>query len=64
MVKATKQKDEGSLQAHGTVHTTQSIEEDYDNYKDQISEDTFNDNEEELGVLLRRPETQELFEGY
>ena len=41
-----------------------SIEEDYDNYKEQISEDTVNDNEEEIHLLLRRGETQELFEGY
>lgn len=41
-----------------------SIEEDYDSYKEQISEDTIVDNQEETMLMLRDRETQSLFEGY
>ena len=42
----------------------QSIEEDYESYKEQISEDTIIDNEEETLMVLRDKDTQSLFDGY
>lgn len=54
-----------SIQAIGIdLLIIQSIEEDYDNYKEQISEDTINENEEEINILLRKGQTQDLFESY
>ena len=41
-----------------------SIEEDYQSYKEQISEDTVVENQEEVLLMLRDGETQSLFEGY
>ena len=41
-----------------------SIEDDYEEYKEQISEDTLDDNFEENLLMLRDKEIQSLFEGY
>lgn len=41
-----------------------SIEENYEDYKEQISEDTIDDNVEETRMLLRDAEVQSLFKGY
>lgn len=41
-----------------------SIEENYDDYKEQISEDTVDENVEETRMMLRDPEVQALFSGY
>jgi hypothetical protein len=41
-----------------------SIEDNYEDYKEQISEDTIDENAEETGMLLRDREVQALFEGY
>ena len=42
----------------------QSIEENYEDYKDQISEDTIDENVSETKMMLREKSVQELFEGY
>lgn len=42
----------------------QSIEENYDDYKEQISEDTVDENAEETRMMLRDAEVQALFAGY
>lgn len=41
-----------------------SIEEDYNNYKECISEDTEIENMEEYKLVLRHRDTQEAFMGY
>ena len=42
----------------------QDIEDNYEDYKGQISEDTVVENVEESKLLLRDRKVQELFEGY
>ena len=46
------------------VSLWQSIEENYDDYKEQISEDTVDENAEETRMMLRDSEVQALFAGY
>lgn len=41
-----------------------TIEENYEDYKGQISEDTIDDNVEETRMMLRDNEVQALFQGY
>jgi hypothetical protein len=41
-----------------------SIEENYEDYKEQISEDSLEDNAEENMLMLRDEQVQSLFEGY
>ena len=47
-----------------SVFVPLSIEENYEDYKEQISEDTEIENEEETKIMLRDAEVQSLFKGY
>jgi hypothetical protein len=45
-------------------YTPIPIEHNYEDYKDQISEDSLIENPEECALMLRNPEVQRLFDGY
>lgn len=64
MVEVVAEEDKSSFSASGPIYLIQTIQQDYSNYKQCISEDTEIEDIEQYKMVLRHKDTQEALVGY